>query len=74
MASLVAPSPWVIEDVIQPEQVPGTQVAEVWWRHWQEITMRRRPRVSVEVLVYHVYNRAGRGEAPFELEDEAGRF
>ena len=36
--------------------------------------MRRRPRVSVEVLVYHVYNRAGRGEAPFELEDEAGRF
>ena len=36
--------------------------------------MPRRPRVFVEGLVYHVYNRAGRGEAPFKLEDEAGRF
>ena len=36
--------------------------------------MARRPRVFVEGLVYHVYNRAGRGEAPFKLEDEAGRF
>ena len=36
--------------------------------------MPRRPRVFVEGLVYHVYNRAGRGEAPFKLEDEALRF
>ena len=35
--------------------------------------MPRRPRVFVEGLIYHVYNRAGRG-APFKLEDEAGRF
>ena len=28
----------------------------------------------VEGLIYHVYNRAGRGEAPFKLEDEADRF
>ena len=36
--------------------------------------MPRRPRVFVEGLIYHVDNRAGRGEAPFKLEDEAGRF
>ncbi len=36
--------------------------------------MPRRPRVFVEGLTYHVYNRVGRGEAPFKLEDEAERF
>ena len=36
--------------------------------------MPRRPRVFVEGLIYHVYNRAGRGEAPFKLEEEADRF
>ena len=36
--------------------------------------MPRRPRVFVEGLIDHVYDRAGRGEAPFNLEDEAGRF
>ena len=36
--------------------------------------MRRQPRVLVEGLIYHVYNRVGRGEAPFKVEDEAGRF
>ena len=35
--------------------------------------MPRRPRVLVEGLTYHVGNRAGRGEAPFTLESEAGR-
>ncbi len=35
--------------------------------------MPRRPRVLVEGLVCHAYNRAGRGEAPFKLEDEVGR-
>jgi REP element-mobilizing transposase RayT len=33
--------------------------------------MPRRPRVFVEGFVYHVYNRVGRGEAPFKLDDEA---
>lgn len=33
--------------------------------------MPRRPRVFVEGLIYHVYNRAGRGEAPFALDAEA---
>ena len=36
--------------------------------------MPRRPRVFVEGLVYDAYNRAGRGQAPFKLEDEVGRF
>ena len=36
--------------------------------------MLRRPRVFVAGLIDHVYNRAGRGEAPFKLEDEADRF
>jgi len=36
--------------------------------------MARRPRVFVEGLTYHVYNRVGRGEAPFKLDDEAERF
>ncbi|HQT95051.1 MAG: hypothetical protein B7Z68_03205 [Acidobacteria bacterium 21-70-11] len=36
--------------------------------------MSRRSRGLVEGLIYHVYNRAGRGEAPFKLEDEADRF
>jgi REP element-mobilizing transposase RayT len=36
--------------------------------------MPLRPRVFVEGFIYHVYNRAGRGEAPFKLEDEADRF
>ncbi len=36
--------------------------------------MPRRPRVFVEGMVYHVYNRVGRGEAPFKLEDEAQRL
>jgi REP element-mobilizing transposase RayT len=36
--------------------------------------MPRRLRVLVEGLTYHVYNRVGRGEAPFKLEDEAERF
>ena len=36
--------------------------------------MPRRPRVFVEGLVHHVHTRQGRGEAPFKLEDEAGRF
>ena len=36
--------------------------------------MARRPRVFVEGLIYHVYNRVGRGEAPFKLEDEAQVF
>jgi REP-associated tyrosine transposase len=36
--------------------------------------MPRRPRVFVEGLIYHVYNRAGRGEAPFKLEGEAQTF
>ena len=36
--------------------------------------MPRRPRVFVEGLVHHVHTRPGRGEAPFQLEDEAGRF
>lgn len=54
--------------------MPGTQVAEVWWPDWQAKTMPRRPRVFVDGLIYDVYHRAGRGEAPFTLEDEAGRF
>jgi REP element-mobilizing transposase RayT len=33
--------------------------------------MPRRPRVFVDGLIYHVYNRVGRGEAPFKLDDEA---
>lgn len=33
--------------------------------------MPRRARVFVEGLIYHVYNRVGRGEAPFRLDDEA---
>ena len=36
--------------------------------------MPRRARVFVEGLIYHVYNRAGRGEAPFKVEGEAERF
>jgi len=36
--------------------------------------MPRRARVFVEGLIYHVYNRVGRGEAPFKLADEADRF
>jgi REP element-mobilizing transposase RayT len=36
--------------------------------------MPRRPRVFIEGLTYHVYNRVGRGEAPFALEEEAERF
>ena len=36
--------------------------------------MPRRARVFVEGLTYHVYNRVGRGEAPFKLEDEAQLF
>ena len=36
--------------------------------------MPRRRRVFVEGLICHVYNQAGRGEAPFKLEDEARRF
>jgi len=36
--------------------------------------MPRRPRVFVEGLTYHVYNRVGRGEAPFKLQEEAERF
>jgi putative transposase len=36
--------------------------------------MPRRGRVFVEGLIYHVYNRVGRGEAPFKLDDEAERF
>ncbi|MBI4914522.1 MAG: transposase, partial [Acidobacteria bacterium] len=36
--------------------------------------MPRRPRLFVEGLIYHVYNRVGRGEAPFKLDDEADRF
>ena len=28
----------------------------------------------VEGLTYHADNRAGRGEAPFKLDEEAGRF
>jgi len=36
--------------------------------------MPRRPRVFVEGLISHVYNRVGRGEAPFKLADEADRF
>lgn len=36
--------------------------------------MPRRPRVFIEGLTYHVYNRVGRGEAPFTLEEEAERF
>lgn len=36
--------------------------------------MPRRARVLVEGLIYHVYNRMGRGEAPFNLGDEAERF
>ncbi len=33
--------------------------------------MPRRARIFVEGLIYHVYNRVGRGEAPFNLDDEA---
>jgi len=36
--------------------------------------MPRRGRIFVEGLIYHVYNRVGRGEAPFKLDDEAERF
>lgn len=36
--------------------------------------MPRRPRVFVEGLIHHVYNRVARGEAPFKLDDEAQRF
>jgi putative transposase len=36
--------------------------------------MPRRARVFVEGLIYHVYNRVGRGEAPFKLGDEAQAF
>jgi len=36
--------------------------------------MPRRARVFVEGFIYHVYNRVGRGEAPFKLADEADRF
>jgi REP element-mobilizing transposase RayT len=36
--------------------------------------MPRRARVFIEGLIYHVYNRVGRGEAPFKLADEADRF
>ena len=36
--------------------------------------MPRLQRVFVEGLVYHVYNRVGRGEAPFTLEDGAQTF
>ncbi len=36
--------------------------------------MPRRARVFVEGLIYHVYNRVGRGEAPFRLDDEADAF
>jgi REP element-mobilizing transposase RayT len=36
--------------------------------------MPRRPRVFAEGLIYHVYNRVGRGKAPFKAEDEAERF
>jgi hypothetical protein len=36
--------------------------------------MPRRPRVFVNGLVYHVYNRVRRGEAPYNLDDEAERF
>jgi hypothetical protein len=54
--------------------VSGAQVAEVWWWRWPETTLPRRPRLFVGGLVYHVCNRAGRGEAPFKLEDEARRF
>ena len=36
--------------------------------------MPRRPRVFIEGLTYHVYNRVGRAEAPFKLGDEAERF
>ncbi len=43
-------------------------------RRGQEITTARRPKGFVEGLIYHVYNRARRGEAPFKLEDEVGRF
>ena len=54
--------------------MPGTQVAELLECRGQEITTARRPKGFVEGLIYHVYNRARRGEAPFKLEDEAGRF
>jgi REP element-mobilizing transposase RayT len=36
--------------------------------------MPRRARVFVEGVIYHVYNRVGRGEAPFRLDDEADAF
>jgi putative transposase len=36
--------------------------------------MPRRPRVFVEGMIVHVYNRVGRGEAPFKLDAEAERF
>jgi REP element-mobilizing transposase RayT len=36
--------------------------------------MPRRPRVFLDGLTYHVYNRVARGEAPFKLDDEAERF
>jgi hypothetical protein len=36
--------------------------------------MPRRPMVFIEGPTYHVYNRVGRGEAPFKLEEEAERF
>ena len=36
--------------------------------------MPQRPRVLVEGLIYHMYNRVGRGEAPFKLDDEAQAF
>ncbi|MFI5091375.1 MAG: transposase, partial [Terriglobales bacterium] len=36
--------------------------------------MPRRPRVFVEGLTYHVYNRVGRGEAPFRQAREAEAF
>jgi putative transposase len=36
--------------------------------------MPRRARVFVEGLIYHVYNRVGRGEAPFKLSEEAVTF
>lgn len=36
--------------------------------------MPRRPRVFVEGLIYHVYNRVGRGASPFKLEGEARAF
>ncbi len=36
--------------------------------------MPRRPRLFIEGLTYHVFNRVGRGEAPFKLGGEAERF